>query len=235
MFKNSYFEDLMNFLFPKVCVNCELISNTYLCEECKSCLKIIDPECFLTRQKSNNWEIKNKFKSKTSLEKVYYFYEYNSIIHNFIAQIKYQNRKDLISDMARLIIENNEFQRIDFSLINKITFIPMHTRKQRVRGFNQTELLANLIGKQLEIPVEKYLIKTVNTKPQADLTRDKRLQNLKNTFVLVPDLDIDKNSNILLIDDICSTGSTLEECARTMKKQFPYIKVFGLALARGKA
>lgn len=235
MLISSYFENLIDFFFPKVCVNCQLISETHFCDECKSCLKKLEPECFVSRQKSKNWEIKKKFKLQTSLEKAYYFYEYNLIIHNLITQIKYKRCKNLIDEMAKLIIENNEFARIDFSMINKITFIPIHPKKQKVRGFNQTELLAHLLGEKLKIPVYTILEKTVNTKPQAELTREERLRNLMNSFEVLPNLELDENCNILLIDDICTTGATFEECARTIKKKYSHVKIYGLALARGKA
>jgi len=95
-----------------------------------------------------------------------------------------------------------------------ITFVPMTRRDRRVRGFNQAEILARVIAKQLNLPLIRLLAKTRETPPQSGLSAAERETNLRDVFRLLPC----RQEHVLLVDDIYTTGSTVEECARTLKR-----------------
>ena len=95
-----------------------------------------------------------------------------------------------------------------------ITFVPMTRKDQRSRGFNQAEVLARVIGKQLHLPVQRLLKKTHETRLQSRLSAAERTTNLQDAFRLLPS----EYEHVLLVDDIYTTGATVEECARTLKR-----------------
>jgi len=112
----------------------------------------------------------------------------------------------------------------DFGLI---TYVPMSRRDRRNRGFNQAQLLAKGLGERIGIPVCKTLAKVQETTPQAALPARERRRNLRGAFQLIRSA----KEKALLVDDIYTTGSTVEECARTLK-QGGYKAVFVLTVAR---
>ena len=98
--------------------------------------------------------------------------------------------------------------------LDVITFVPMTRRDVRKRGFNQAEVIARVMGKKLSIPVVPLLAKTRETELQSNLSASKRKVNLRDAFRLLPCVQ----DQVLLVDDICTTGATVEECARTLKR-----------------
>ena len=114
-----------------------------------------------------------------------------------------------------------------FGNIETITYVPMSRRDRHRRGFNQAQLLANGLGRQVGIPVYKTLTKVRVTSPQAALRAQERRNNLRGAFQLIRS----GTEAILLVDDIYTTGSTVEECARTLKRG-GYKAVFVLTVAR---
>ncbi len=116
--------------------------------------------------------------------------------------------------------------------------VPLHRRRLRFRGFNQSELLAQILSQTLtpglDVPLyTEVLIRTRFTKPQMKTdSREERLSNLKNAFAIQEtSTPILKGKSLWLIDDVATTGTTLEECA-TVLKQHGATAVFGIVLAR---
>lgn len=226
---------ILDFLIPPKCVYCGAYNSGEFCKFCFEKLENIEPESFVTRKKSLNWEIELIHKEECPLEKVYYFYYYNKIIHQIISEIKYQGNKKRIQLLIDILKKSKEFQKIDFNEFDYLTYVPISKEKENIRGFNQCQLLtqeiAKLKNKQYFTILEKYK----NTKSQVDLTREQRLKNLVNCFIAKEKIPVDiKGKNILLIDDICSTGTTLMECAKVIKTEHPKCKLYGLCIARGK-
>jgi ComF family protein len=95
-----------------------------------------------------------------------------------------------------------------------VTFVPMTQRNRRERGFNQAEILARILAKRLDVPLIRLLDKTRDTLLQGRLSAEDRKHNLRDAFRSLPcDLE-----SVLLVDDIYTTGATVEECARTLKR-----------------
>ena len=95
--------------------------------------------------------------------------------------------------------------------------VPIHASKKRERGFNQSHLLARDLSRLCGVPCAPLLARKVKTKSQTSLKREERLKNIKEVFIC-PDKTAVKGSAIILIDDVCTTSATLEECARMLKK-----------------
>lgn len=103
---------------------------------------------------------------------------------------------------------------IDVGEVDAITFVPMTPQDKRQRGFNQAEVLARSLARRLHLPVRAMLIKTRDTALQSQLSAAERKINLRDAFGLLPSVQ----EQVLLVDDIYTTGATVEECARTLKR-----------------
>lgn len=111
--------------------------------------------------------------------------------------------------------------------------VPMHKYKLLKRGYNQSALLAMKLTSKLQIKyLPQALIKSNNTIPQAELKKDDRIKNVKNSFKVNPKFKESlKGKNILLVDDVITTGATIDECCKTLRKSGPK-KIFVLSLAK---
>ena len=116
--------------------------------------------------------------------------------------------------------------------VDKIAFVPMFPRKEALRGYNQAELLAKYISKKLDKPLIYDLIKTKNTLEQSHLNKAERRENLKDSFKLKHKKPIN-TLRILLVDDIITTGRTMNECSRVLKEAGA-MEVIGLAITSSK-
>jgi len=114
--------------------------------------------------------------------------------------------------------------------IDVITYVPLSAKRLRVREFNQSKVLALKIAEESGIPVVDVLYKRGHTRPQNELSRDERLVNLSGAFEAKGETA--KEKNILLMDDVMTTGATLDECSKTLKKSGAKT-VTCLTLARG--
>ncbi len=95
--------------------------------------------------------------------------------------------------------------------------VPLHPRRERFRGFNQASILARSVGRQAHVPVLEAIIRAKNTPPQRGLSRAKRLKQLTRAFAVKRRIDV-TGSRLVLIDDVMTTGGTLNECAKVLRQ-----------------
>jgi ComF family protein len=153
--------------------------------------------------------------------------ELTGSIPHLIHNLKYQHEKGLATFLGQLLVYTATYPKVDI-----ITAVPLHPSRQRQRGYNQAEEMAITIAKLLNIPYRPLLRKSKPTATQATAAnRTTRLKQLTNVFQSRPsDQPIPKK--VLLIDDVITTGSTMNECAKVLKEQ-GVIEVHGLAAAHG--
>lgn len=108
--------------------------------------------------------------------------------------------------------------------------IPLHPSRKRWRGFNQAEILCDTLSAELNLPVAHVLTRHKKTKTQKDLKKEQRLKNVLDAFKLTPKADI-RNKNIILVDDVATTGATLQEAAKVLKRNGAS-KIICLTVAR---
>jgi ComF family protein len=108
--------------------------------------------------------------------------------------------------------------------------VPLHPARQRERGFNQASLLAELLARQSSIPLKPLLERIRYTNTQTALDRSERMENLHNAFRLRKNVDV-RGLRVLLVDDVLTTGSTMNECARVLKRAGA-LSVYGATAAR---
>lgn len=238
---------MLELLFPIKCAACERETagkrkNKLICTDCLQKLspsinffcplceaKTIDAKlCFSCNLIINN--TKNNF----YLDHLLYPFSYKDFkIQKIIKAFKYRFIKNLETPLGRLMTLYLEKikDKIDFNDLTIIP-VPLHQRKFNERGYNQSELIAVKIAEYLNTKViSNCLLKIKSTKDQTYLKENERVGNLKNVFACVKS-DLISGKNILLIDDVYTTGTTMAECARVLKEAGA-TEVSGLTIARG--
>ena len=138
-------------------------------------------------------------------------FAYTKELKQSIYRFKYSNRREYAAFYADMLLKLKG-QIIRSWRPDVIIPVPLHPARLRKRGFNQAELIAQKLGIGLDIPVDtKILVRTVNTAPQKTLNDKERAQNIKKAFQVTE--NIVKYRKVLLVDDIYTTGSTLDSCA----------------------
>ena len=209
-------EKILEYIFLPTCGICGNLGEGYLCEKCgKELEKHVIFEKEISHNSSNN---ENKFEKKTNnIEKMHIF-KYEDIIRNFILQYKFNDKSYLYKTFCEFIVKNKKI--LDFIKSYDIIIpVPMHPARIRKRGYNQSALLAKELAKSLEMKVyTNVLLKIKNNKVQSTLNKKEREENTKNVYKLVKPEKI-KNKKILLLDDIYTTGATVNACVKELQKQ----------------
>lgn len=118
------------------------------------------------------------------------------------------------SYIVEIMLDKLSIENINFDYI---LYVPLHKKRERKRGFNQSKIIANQLGKELGIEVLDILERSKNTRRLFELDEKERKQELKNVFKISKDIENYTNKNILLIDDIFTTGSTVNEISKLLK------------------
>jgi len=233
---------LMSIIFPRTCASCgetlpfngkNNICNScfdgfeknkgLICKRCSAPLKDGGAHCYDCKDGKNIY-----------FEVLKAPYVYQDKIKKVIKKFKYSDRTFLAADfacsMSKLIIKEEWCKDIDI-----IIPVPLHFIKQFRRGYNQSFLLAKHIGRYLNKPVCKdILFRKKNTKAQFGLGRQEREKNLENNFVLSDKYaDFIKGKKVLLVDDVATTCTTINQCSKILKKSKAK-KVYAVTIARAK-
>ncbi|MBU1118593.1 ComF family protein [Patescibacteria group bacterium] len=226
------YEYILDTLFPKKCFSCGK-EDTWLCESCKKkialCTTFTCPLC----GKGDGPTLCASCKEKSPLDELIYAVDYNEseIVRRIIHAYKYKSIKSLDSPLGHILItaleKNNYTPSADY-----ITSVPLHKRRTKERGFNQATLIALFISKKYQIPFSDLLTRTQNTTPQMSLNKEERKRNIAGAFHCTTTLPL-KNKTIIIVDDVATTLSTLEACAKELKKCGAK-KVIALCIARDR-
>lgn len=195
-------------MFPKNCINCGK-EGKYICEKC---------ELFLSEAPS--------IFHQGSLEEVIGCWEYEGLAKRIIFKIKYDGVFDAINELIETAFEKREPYLPENTII---TFVPMFREKERIRGFNQAKLIAKKLGKITGRKVLPLLEKIKDTRSQTKLDKVERLANMKDSFRKKEETVCP--NNVLLVDDVWTSGATMKECAKILKKSGAK-RIFGFTLAR---
>ena len=197
------------------------VADKYLCVECfckiatisgKTCLMCGEP---LISQAKYCLRCK---KTTFNFSHAYSYGAYEGLLKQLIHNFKFNNKPYLYKSLAHMLVLAYILQVQPKHKIDAVTYVPIHSQRLKMRGYNQCELLAHEFCKNTQLTLYKNLLtKTKHTKAQANLPLDERKTNLKNAFEIT-NKDIVCGKTILLIDDIFTTGSSCEECATVLKK-----------------
>ncbi len=201
--------NLLDLIFPKSCLECKK-PGKYICNSCLSKVKVL-----------------NRFDPYTN---TFTILHYEGIVRKAITKIKYNFAYDIASELADICA----FKLHNPPLIQNSILIPvpLHKSRERWRGFNQSEIIAKLISKKLNIGFEKdLLIKPKASLPQVGLVRNQRMQNIRGKFAVNSEAKLYQNRTYIIFDDVATTGSTIQEAMKVLKKA-GVNKIFGLTIAK---
>lgn len=214
-------------IYPKRCALCGEICESNKQLVCKKCaskpIVIQEPRCKKCSKPISSEELEycydcsNKefhYKSGISL------WLYDEVMKQSIIRFKYKGCKEYVNFYVSEVIKylGDEIKRIS---PNVLLPVPVHKMRQRERGYNQAELIAAELGHQLHIPVRSNILqRIVKTTPQKELNSSERIKNLEKAFVVSKKGEkvLCSISRVMLVDDIYTTGSTIEACTKVLQK-----------------
>lgn len=229
---------LLDFIFPKRCVNCRKFGS-YICADCFTFISFNETgTCIVCQRPAIGGITHPVCKGKYSPDGVFSSLVYKGVVKKLVYRFKYNpNLTDLKETLTDLfyegIIQKEELHKV-LDKDSVFVPIPLYKSKMRKRGYNQAQILAKGLGKRLNIPVVDCLERIKNTKTQVGLKKEEREENIKGAFRLkIKELRLKSFNHIFLVDDVVTSGATLKEAAKVLKKA-GVTKVFGITLAHGQ-
>lgn len=198
-------EKIKDLLYPQVCSICGKLNTKSLCNKCK--IKLEKEFKFQT----DNYSEDN---SKNFIEH-YYFFKYEEIIRSQILSLKFQEKPYIYKTIA-YFLKNKQKSFEKLKKYDIILIVPISRQRKKERGYNQSELIAKDLALLISTKIEKNILyKIKHTKPQSTLNKQQREENAKGVYE-AKNIDKIKNKKILIIDDIYTTGNTVNECAKIL-------------------
>jgi len=217
MWINKLKDLILNILFPVECLGCYQLGEI-ICQKCLDKIIIL-----------NKWE-----SNLYSLEKIVTIFDYKQpLLKKTIKSFKYPPYNlNILKKLSPIFIKclKQSPLSLDYLIKNKFILvpIPLFKRKLAKRGFNQADLIAQELATAFNLPLKKCLKKIKNTPSQTNLSREQRKLNIQNIFKIQGEL----SPNIILIDDVLTTGATLEQAAKILH-QAGVKKIWAIVLAQG--
>jgi len=209
----------LDFFFPLRCPGCNQ-KGTWFCDDCLAKLKLVEGlTCAVCGGEAVKGITHPRCQGKYTLDRLVSIYQYDGAIRTAIAWLKYKDVTGLAGVLSALMVEEVGEFGLDFSGATVVP-VPLHWQRAWKRGFNQAELLAKPLAARLGLEVRDNLLRRIrNTKSQTKLKWDERRKNVAGAF-LVPEARVSevKGRDILLVDDVSTTGATLNACANALKR-----------------
>ncbi len=235
-----FFSFLQDLLFPPVCLGCNAFG-WVVCPQCQAKLTVhqeqICPSCLQVNSGGGKHT-----QCLGSVDGLTACWDYEAVLQKIIKEIKYRyyfSGIEVLAQVSFSIIQSQNQQAFSDFLTNApiVVPVPLHKRRQNLRGFNQSGLLGKIYAQCWQLPFSDQLVqRNKNTQPQAELNKQQRQTNIKDAFL--PTEKILKlgekplqGRGVLLVDDVWTTGSTMKACAEVLK-QLGAEKIWALTLAR---
>ncbi|MFS8131390.1 MAG: ComF family protein [Candidatus Dojkabacteria bacterium] len=227
--------NLIDTFFPSYCLLCKRVGAPI----CTSCIrnKIFvnwNTYCCVCNSKVKKGFIHDECKSETYLDGHFFVTSYNEGIKELIMQGKYSYNYHNFEFIALLMRKFIKFYNItNINNLTILTPIPLSRKKKLARGFNQSEVICKELVNIESVEVVKLLVKVKDLHAQAELNGSERRENLLGAFKVDTNIakKLNKECPIILVDDVFTTGSTLNECAKTLK-EYGFISVYGYTFAK---
>jgi len=245
---------LLDLFFPVKCIDCRTESSDFLCKPCFKKIKIINYfSCPFCEEKNNEGKICRNCKNYHFLDGLSTASEYdNKTVKKTIKACKFNLIKELEKPLSLLLIQKLSKPQIYSKIIQRTDLIipvPLHKKRLNWRGFNQSELIGLRLSQHFGIPINTNILARIKNNPPQSKIADKkeRQKNIQNIFTVKMENAVLNTQNItetqnfaplqdkriLLIDDVCTTGSTLDECAKQLKNSGASA-VWAAVVARGR-
>jgi len=220
---NKYWNDFFSLIYPQTCMGCgsdNLGDKQVLCWPCTTEL----PLTFFEKHRGNLVEELFVGRIPLQMASAYFYFSKSSIIQHLIHKVKYKGNRELGvhlgAMMGQAMLEAGWNETIDM-----VIPLPLNKKKEIKRGFNQAALLAKGISQTLGKPMADVAVARIKyTETQTKKSREQRWENVADVFGLMDNHDLE-NKHVLLVDDVVTTGATLEACGQVL------IKIPGLKLS----
>jgi len=194
---------VLELIYPTKCGFCGIICKDAICNKCRINLQ--------------KYEINVIRKNSKYYSEIMHVYKYEGEIRKKIIDYKFNNKPYLYKTFAKIILKNKKVCGF-LKNYDIIIPVPIHKKRKLFRGYNQTELIAKELAKNSQLCLKRdILLKKTNVIAQSLLNKKDRQKNVKNAF-MVRDVEKIVDKNVLIIDDIYTTGSTINECSKMLKK-----------------
>jgi len=224
----SLFDDFISLFFPHLCYACDDALRKNEDVLCSICLNSL-PKTDFHLKKEN--PVTKLFWGRANLQAAtaYYFFHKGDKVQHLIHQLKYKSARKVgifIGEQMGIELKNSDV----FSSVNIIVPVPLHPKKEKQRGYNQSEMFGVGLSRTLRRPMNKNILyRKQFTASQTRKTRSERWENVENVFA-VHNPDAFAGKHLLLIDDVITTGSTLESCIHALET-IPDVKISIAAMA----
>ena len=209
MIIKNFYDNILDLIYPPVCGICGKLNQNYLCKKCQKVL-----------ENQSKFVIDENQDFNQNFNKHLYIFKYEGIIRRMILNYKFNEKSYLYITFVNFLLKNEKFFKI-LKSYDTIIPVPISSERKNERGYNQSELLAKELAKKLNIEcVKNCLIKNKNIIEQSKLTKVERQKNIQGVYILKNKEKL-INKNLLLIDDIFTTGSTVNECCKILKQANP--------------
>lgn len=222
-------ELVVDSFFPRRCVGCGRLGG-FLCPECLGKLPRLSPPLCPNcgRPQASGIVCPDCWQRQTEIDGIRSLFRFDEIIRKAIHQLKYRNLKAISPCLAELLADYLRSNPLPGEVL---ICVPLHSRRLRERGYNQSNLLARELGERIDLPViDNCLIRVKQAQPQVRAVDvEERRRNVADAFVCRDERV--SGRQIILVDDVCTSGATLESCAVALKNKGA-TSVWGLTLAR---
>ena len=226
MRQKSSVPKILNLIYPPICGICGKFNDDFLCPKCQ---KILENEAVFGIDKYEKIKIEKNLQERKYFNEHLYIFEYEGIIRRIILKYKFQDKAYLYKTFVNFLLKNKNF----FEFIKKydtIIPVPISRKRRALRGYNQSELIVKEIANFTNLKEESdCLFKIKNVIEQSKLNKEERQKNIQGVYELRNKEKLYKNK-ILLVDDIYTTGSTVNECSKVLRGAKPkQIGIFTIA------
>jgi len=225
----NFFTGFIEILYPKICEGCKSLSSNILCNNCKDNI-IYTPSygCSICGRVVTSFKCDDCLNNQIYYKKCKTIVKYKDIIVTLVHMFKYNKREDIGDYIIKEMIDRFPYENVKFDYISNV---PMHSIRHLLRNFDHSRYLAKGISKQKNIPYKTFIKKTKYIKSQTKFSHEDRFNNILNSFRLITKDNL-KGKNILIIDDVITTGATLNEYAKILSKTQANIYLLVYADAR---
>lgn len=218
-------EALLSLCYPPHCAMCgaDTLSGRHLCDACSGKARTIDaPFCRVCSQPFDG-AIDGEFTCSNCGDRQFHFdsavssYRSWGVVRDLIHRFKYERHFYLRHQLAEWLAAAMGDERIHARAADFLVPVPLHRARFREREFNQADVLAKLLSRRAAIPVLGCLRRIRYTTTQTRLDRHERMENLRGAFQVRHPADV-QSRHLILVDDVFTTGSTVDECARVLRQ-----------------
>lgn len=225
-------DTILDLIFPPRCVSCGKLGH-YFCQTCIEEISYFSPQlCPYCHKQSPFGFTHSNCRKVYGLDGLFVLGHYIGPLKRLVKKVKYQGVWRGLPEIASIVASSYHYK----FKFNYLTPVPLSKSRESSRGFNQATILAKSLQEKLgeAVLLADILTRTRNTKPQFELKFSERKQNVLNAFALKENVAAGKilGESFCLVDDVATTGSTLFECTRVLKRHSA-AKVYAITIARG--